>query len=240
MARQSADEVLRVRRHQPTRLEGFVDSSFAFAVTVLVISIGHVPTSVPEMLHALRGLPTFAICFLLIARIWKTHRNWSRHYDLEDERALVLSLMLVFVVLVFVYPLRLLFAFTFSWLSGGFLEDLPLSMHSVDELRWAYEVYGFGFGAIAGLFALLFQHALCNGARIGLDSREVLATRMYLRIWLVFAGIAGASALLAATLPFSVPFLAMIPGLLYALMGAAAGAIRRRYTRRIAAEPVPT
>jgi len=58
----NVNDVLRTRRHQPTRLEGFVDASFAFAVTLLVISIGHVPGSVAEMLHALRGLPAFALC----------------------------------------------------------------------------------------------------------------------------------------------------------------------------------
>ena len=115
------NDVLRIRRHQPTRLEGFVDASFAFAVTVLVISFGHVPASVPEMLHALRGLPAFAVSFLLIARIWKAHRDWSRHYDIEDATSLRLSLLLVFVVLVFVYPLRLLFALFFAWIGHGFL-----------------------------------------------------------------------------------------------------------------------
>jgi uncharacterized membrane protein len=74
----TASDVLHIRRHNPTRLEGFVNASFAFAVTLLVISIGHVPGSVPEMLRALRGLPAFALCLLAIARIWKSHRDWSR------------------------------------------------------------------------------------------------------------------------------------------------------------------
>ena len=64
----TVDDVLCIRRHQPTRLEGFVDASFAFAVTLLMISIGHLPSSVPEMLHAMRGTPAFALCFLSLAR----------------------------------------------------------------------------------------------------------------------------------------------------------------------------
>jgi uncharacterized membrane protein len=61
-------DILKIRRHEPTRLENFVDAAFAFAVTVLVISIGHVPNTVAEMLQALRGLPTFVVTFLLITR----------------------------------------------------------------------------------------------------------------------------------------------------------------------------
>ena len=50
------DDALRIRRHQPTRLEGFIDATFAFAVTLLVISIGHTADSVPEMLRVARLL----------------------------------------------------------------------------------------------------------------------------------------------------------------------------------------
>src|SRR5579859_6119970 len=128
---------LRIRRHQPTRLESFVDASFAFAVTLLAISIGHLPTSVPEMLHALRGIPAFALSFLLIARVWAAHRAWSRHYDIEDRYSLQLSLVLVFLVLVFVYPLRFIFGLLFSSFSHGFLSDMPIGVNTIEEYREA-------------------------------------------------------------------------------------------------------
>lgn len=233
-------DVLRIRRHQPTRLEGFVDASFAFAVTVLVISFGHVPASVPEMLHALRGLPAFAVSFLLIVRIWKAHRDWSRQYDIEDATSLRLSLLLVFVVLVFVYPLRLLFALFFTWISHGFLADQELSMRSVEELRGAFEVYGLGFGTIAGLIALLYRHALQQAAAIGLDALEVLATRMNVALWAALAGLAALSTLSAALLPFqsNQPWVFTIPGTIYALSSVLTTLIKRHYTRRIG-EPTP-
>jgi uncharacterized membrane protein len=227
MARASADPtaVLRIRRHQPTRLEGFVDASFAFAVTLLVISIGRVPASVPDMLHALRGLPAFALCFLTIARIWKSHRDWSRHYDMEDDASLRLSLLLVFIVLIFVYPLRLLFELLFAWISHGFLVDQPVELHSVEELRAAFEVYGIGFGVIAGVFALLYRHALLQAGAIGLEAGEITATRMQVAI------------LSAALLPFrnDAPVLYAFPGLVFALSGPVTWAIKRHYSRRLAA-----
>jgi hypothetical protein len=234
-------DVLRIRRHQPTRLEGFVDASFAFAVTLLAISIGRVPTSVDDMLQALRGAPAFGLCFLAIARIWKSHRDWSRQYDLEDAVSLRLSLLLVFVTLIYVYPLRLLFSLLCAGLSQGYLADQPVALHSVDEARAAFEVYGIGFGAISAVFALLYRHALGRATAIGLDSREALATRMHIAIWTGFIGLAALSTVTAAWLPFRAdqPLLIAVPGLIYAASGFLASAIKRRYGRRIAAAETP-
>jgi uncharacterized membrane protein len=235
----SPDDVLCIRRHQPTRLEGFVDASFAFAVTLLVISIGHVPASVPEMLHALRGLPAFAASFLLIARIWLAHRDWSRHYDIENSASIRLSLLLVFVVLIFVYPLRLLFSLFFAWISHGYLVDQELVLRSSQELRMAFEVYGIGFGSIAALMALLYRHALRASDAIGLSLRERLATRMHVAVWIALIAIAAFSVLCAALLPFddTQPLLATFPGFVYAFTGISATLIRRHYAARIAAVP---
>jgi len=230
-------DALRVRRHQPTRPESFVDASFAFAVTLLVISIGHLPTSVPEMLHALRGMPAFALSFLLIARVWFAHRAWSRHYDLEDTPSIRLSLALVFLVLVFVYPLRFIFGLLFAWLSHGYLSDLPIELHSVDEYRWAFEVYGLGFASIAAVFALLYRHALRAGDRIGLDATERAATAMHLQVWISVGAVALLSAASAAAIPLDErqSWVFTIPGGLYALNGILAPLIRRRAARHLAA-----
>ena len=235
----SPDDVLCIRRHQPTRLEGFVDASFAFAVTLLVISIGHMPVSVPEMLHALRGLPAFAASFLLIARIWLAHRDWSRRYDIEDTASIRLSLLLVFVVLIFVYPLRLLFSLFFEWISHGYLMDQQLVLNNAEELRLAFEVYGVGFGSIAVLMALLYRHALRASDAIGLNMRERLATRMHMTLWIVLLGIAALSVLCAALLPANdaQPLLATLPGFVYAFTGLSATLVRRHYASRIAAVP---
>ena len=229
-------DALRIRRHQPTRLESFVDASFAFAVTLLVISIGHLPTSVPEMLHALRGIPAFALSFLLIARVWAAHRAWSRHYDIEDTYSLQLSLVLVFLVLVFVYPLRFIFGLLFSSFSKGYLSDVPLELHSIDEYRMAFEVYGIGFAAIAGVFLLLYRHAAHATDRIGLDAVERVATRMHCQLWLSIGLVALASAACAAAIPLDERsnWLFTIPGGLYALNGVFSPLIRRRAARRLA------
>lgn len=233
----SADSALRIRRHQPTRLEGFVDASFAFAVTLLVISVGHVPASVPDMLQALRGMPAFGLSFLLLVRIWNAHRQWSRHYDIEDGTTTGLSLALVFIVLVFVYPLRFLFALLVSWLSAGFLAEQPILIQTIDEFRMAFVVYGLAFVAIALIFVRLHVHALRRA--VDLSAREAVATRMHASLWWMQGGIALLSTLAAALLPFSTSkgWLFAVPGTLYALIGIGAPAIRRAYARDAAALP---
>ncbi len=237
--RLNPENVFRVRRVQPTRLEGFVDSAFAFAVTLLVISVGRMPASVPDVLQALRGLPAFAASFLLLARLWKAHRDWSRHYDIEDITAIRLSLLLVLIVLAFVYPLRFLFALLFVWLSHGYLTDQPIQVNSILEYREAFEIYGIAFAAIAAVFFLLYRHALRCADEIGLDANERVATRMTRAIWISYGAVALASALAAALLPFDVhqQWLFAVPGSMYMLMGAVVVPVRRYYAARITRDP---
>jgi Endosomal/lysosomal potassium channel TMEM175 len=212
-------DVIKVRRQQPTRLEGFVDASFAFAMTLIVISIGHVPNTIEEMLHAMRGVPTFAVCFLLISRLWLGHRFFSRHYDIEDYKTVVLSLTLVFVMLLYVYPLRLMFSLMFAGLSHGWLADEQL-VGTVDDLRGAYIVFGVGLMSISLIFVALFRHALSLADTIGLDANEVLVTHMRSLGWLCTAGVAMLSILVAVFIDFdgSRPWTYSFPGVVYWLL----------------------
>jgi uncharacterized membrane protein len=228
-------DVMKVRRHQATRLEGFVDASFAFAVTLVVISIGHVPITIDEMLRAMRGVPTFAVCFLLISRLWLGHRFWSRHYDIEDYKSVVLSLMLVFVVLVYVYPLRLMFSLMFAGISNGWLVDQDFTIHTVDELRGAYIVFGIGLASISLIFVAMFRHALSKADDIGLDASEILITRMRSIGWLCTALVAMLSIVVAVFLDFDHdrPWTYSFPGIVYWLLGFTRPTINAIIRRRL-------
>jgi uncharacterized membrane protein len=231
-------DILKVRRHQPTRLEGFVDASFAFAVTLIVISIGHVPHSVDEMLLALRGIPAFFACFLMISRIWLSHRDWSRHYNIEDTTGLVLSLVLIFVVLIYVYPLRMLFAQMFAGLSRGWLNDGSFTLLSQsDELSAAYIVFALGLGMISLVFVLLYGHALRCASDVGLSAQEILITRLKLMKWVAQLAFAAGSVMLSLWLPMTSTFALSAPGLVYALNSPVAIFLRRRCRRALAALP---
>ena len=78
------------RGSEVTRLEAFVDATFAFAVTLLVISLESIPDSIPGMLQALKGVPAFAASFAQIMLFWSAHATWSRRFGLrivEDHKA---------------------------------------------------------------------------------------------------------------------------------------------------------
>ncbi len=236
------EDGFRVRVTQPTRIDGFLDAAFAFAVTLLVVAVGHVPSSIQELVQAMRGVPAFAISFFLIARFWQSHRHWSRHYGIEDAYSVRLSLALVFVMLVYVYPLRMVATMTFAMLSGGMLAEQQVSVRSVDDLRALYLTFAVGYGVVMVIFALLYRHALACADAIGLSPAERVRTRSAAARYVALAGIALLSLVLALLPPTSPPMqlIYWLPGMVYSLIYPATLLIARREQTELAAlEPVP-
>ncbi|GAA0717851.1 TMEM175 family protein [Dokdonella soli] len=231
------DHGFRVRGTQPTRADAFVDAAFAFAVTLLVIAIGHVPSSVPELVQAMRGVPAFAASFFLIARFWQAHRHWSRRYGIEDDYSVRLSLALVFIVLVYVYPLRMVATMVMAMVSGGVLAEQQIDIQSVDELRALFVTFAIGYAVVAAIFALLYRHALTRADAIGLSPGERVRTRSAIVVHAAIAGLALLSLLLALLLP-SVPATSLnysIPGLVYMLIYLIRPLVARREHAALAA-----
>ncbi|HET9834186.1 MAG TPA: TMEM175 family protein [Vicinamibacterales bacterium] len=52
-------------RRDVSRVEGFSDAVFGFAVTLLVVSL-EVPKTFDELVAMIRGLPAFAVSFALL------------------------------------------------------------------------------------------------------------------------------------------------------------------------------
>ena len=232
------DNGFRIRGGQPTRTDAFVDAAFAFAVTLLVIAIGHVPASVGDLVQALRGVPAFAASFFVIARFWQSHRHWSRRYGIEDDYGTRLSLALVFIVLVYVYPLRMVAELTLAGISGGVLTESPIEITSIAELRTLYAVFGIGYTLTATLFLLLHRHALARADALALSASERLRTQTLCARWRWVIIVALASTLLGLVLPMgrgeSVP-LDSAPGLLYILVYVGFRVLTKRERRQLAA-----
>src|SRR3979411_2612932 len=74
----------RIRGREVSRLEGFSDAVFAFAITLLVVSL-EVPKTYHELMAVIRGFPAFAICFALIFQVWWRHYKFFRTYDFESD-----------------------------------------------------------------------------------------------------------------------------------------------------------
>lgn len=225
------------------RIDNFVDAAFAFATTLLVISVGDPPTDLDELRRALARTPAFAAGFALIALFWWWHHNYAALRPRRDGRSLLLSLAIVFVILIYVFPLRLLMETGLAFMTGGLLPGAGL-VRSDDDLRLLYGVYGAGFVALGGLFAALYRHA---GVMLRADGEPERAETAF-----DTAGsclVLGASGLVSMALAMLLPLgsspgiVGALPGMAYALIGPAMAAYyglwlpARKRARTAPAEP---
>jgi uncharacterized membrane protein len=169
----------RWRGGEITRLEGFTDAVFAFAVTLLVVSL-EVPRTFEELLVAMKGFFAFAICFAILTQVWYFHYKFSRRYGLQTVYTIVVNAALIFVVLFYVYPLKFLFTMAIGSLSGG--RTVPLSqlnhmITTTHELSLLWLIYSAGVIAVYGLFALLYHYAYLKRRELELNEYETLSTR---------------------------------------------------------------
>lgn len=167
----------RQRGREVTRIEAFVDAAFAFAVTLLVVSLD-VPQNFAAMTDALRGVPAFAACFLVVWQVWYAHYRFCRRYGLADFTTLALNALLVFIVLVYVYPLKFLALVAIEATTGlGPHHDQPLALRlPPDRIPDLFIIYGVGFAAVWAVMALLFGRALARRDELGLTPLEVCET----------------------------------------------------------------
>ena len=182
-----------------TRLETFTDAAFAFAVTLLVISVDDVPQSYPEFIEALKRIPAFIASFMQLMIFWWGHHIWSRRYGLEDGWSVALSLTLVAIVLIYIYPLRVIFDAFFSNASGGLLPG-PFDL-TAPEVGTLFIVFGAGFTGLSALIVALFLRGLSQADPLALNAREQLETRADIIGWSLVAGTGLASMLCALLLP---------------------------------------
>ena len=149
------------RRHEVSRLEAFSDAAFAFALTLLVVSLD-VPQSYDELMRTMRGFPSFACCFALLVWIWHEHNLFFRRYGLQDSWTVFVNSMLLFVTLFYVYPLKFMFDSMFAQFMPAAYPDLERM--SLLELSRASAIYGLGFLVLFSLFALLYRTRTTGGA----------------------------------------------------------------------------
>ncbi len=210
------------------RLDAFVDASFAFAVSLLIIAGAEPLNDIGDLIRAMGRIPAFAAGFALVVMFWLGHRNYGRLSPIRDGRSAVISLAVVFTVLIYVFPLRLLTESGMGYFSGGRLPGRDL-IDSFEDLRTIYTIYGIGFAFLSWLYFLLFGHALKRGAACGLDERDRGDAATARNIWGVIAVIGLLSAASAWIIPISAAPWA--PGFAYWLIPLGlylAGLIQRR------------
>jgi len=191
------------RRHDVSRLEGFSDAVFAFAVTLLVVSL-EVPRTFNELSEAMHGFVAFAICFALLFQIWRRHHVYFRRYGLDDAVTTAWTGVLLFVVLLYVYPLKFLWTLVITTrplggnelvrLADGRIEPMILNA----QVPALFEIYGLGVAAVFGVFVALYWHAYRRRDALRLTPVEALETRVSVVSSAAFVAIALASIAIAA------------------------------------------
>jgi uncharacterized membrane protein len=219
----------RNRGHEVKRIETFSDGVFAFAVTLLIVSL-EVPKTFEELLISMRGFGAFAICFTLLMLVWHEQNVFFRRYALDDKVSILLNACLIFIVLFYVYPLKFLFTLLFS--DSIYPEGKnPFSIRD-DQVPQLMVIYGIGYVAIYSIFSLLYFHALRKKQTLELNRFEVFdtRTRMYGQLILVAVGVCSillALCLSAKNAGLSGMFYLAI-GPVFWLVHARRGVIRRR------------
>jgi hypothetical protein len=189
-----------MRGQSMSRLETLVAAAFAFAVTMLIISVGNIPKDFAGFMQAVQLIPSSAASFAIIFWIWSTHANWCRRYGLEEGLPVVLSGMLVFIVLVYIFPLRLMMQGMFSYLSGGYLSSEMHYQH-IDQARFMFAFFAIGFMLLAINFAALFYYALRKKNQLQLSTAEIFHTYTEIQQWSLTAAVASLSLLGVLFLP---------------------------------------
>ena len=229
----------RERGGEVTRMEAFVDAAFAFAVTMLVISVGTIPDTPPKLIEALKGTPAFAASFAQIAAFWYEHMTWSRRYGLDDRRSIILSLLLVFLVMVFIYPLKAVASTFFGWITGGWL-PYGFNVHTMADLCLMFVVYGLMFGSMSIVIGLLYLQAWRQRDALELSLDERVETIVRMGDGCMAVVVALLSVVVALALPARPSrWLMGGPGMVYALMGFSGlvkTAIARRARERLLAK----
>lgn len=198
-----------------SRLEGFSDAVIAFALVLLVLSLG-VPKGYEELVRNLRGFPPFALTFAALLMVWVAHKNLFRRYPLDDAFSIVVNSVLLFTILFYAYPLR--------YLAGSLVSLLVDENHQLlanqQQLQNMFMIYGLGWMLVFFCISLLYLHAARISDELGLSEIEEYDARSDGFFYLCFVLGGGISVAFAA---FDVGVDWGLPAIAYISIGVFAG-----------------
>lgn len=231
-----AKDGFRLRGLGMSRIDGFSDVVFGFALTLIVVSL-EVPHTYTELHELLLGFLPFLICFVFLIMVWWAHYRYFRRFHLHDTTTIILNSALLFTVLFYVYPLKFLFTIVSKQFIGGGNEGVFTAASQVREL---VTVYGIGFTAIYLLFAAMYWNAWRQREHLHLSPLETTLTLNYM--WDDF-GVACIGIVVCVTAQFFAPadaaracYFFFLIAIWKTIHGAIAGKLARKAMERTPAE----
>jgi uncharacterized membrane protein len=206
------EEHFRWRGTEVSRVEGFTDAVFAFAVTLLVVAL-EVPHTFEGLMDVVRGFPAFVICFALLMSFWNAHYRYHRRYGLEGTFTRVMTLAILVLVLFSVYPLKYLFTMLTVQVFGLNMHNSP-HLQGAEQVQVLYVIYGLGLAGVWALYAALYGYAMAKRKELELNRAELILTRSSLAGLLIYVGVSLLSVALALLMSNS-----WIPGVIYFVLG---------------------
>jgi uncharacterized membrane protein len=209
------DHGFRWRGREVSRIEGLSDAVFAFAVTLLVVSL-EAPKRFEDLMKLMHGFVSFAICFLLLLMIWHAQYIYFRRYALDDRVSFLLNSALLFVVAFYVYPLKFLTTLLTNAITR--YQEVDAAGNVIQAMHFAdwkplMMIYSAGFIALYIIFALMYLHAYKLRDALDLTPMEIYETRGVVQENVVMISI-GVLALTLASLNRP-----QFSGMTYALIG---------------------
>lgn len=189
-----------VFKHNTSRVEAFSDAVFAFAATLLVITVGYEESSSVIKIDWLLFI-SFGVSFFVLVAFWWLHYNFFRRTDYIDNVIIALNTILLFVVLYYVFPLKSLV--------NSMAGKQPLTIEGFSSL---FQLYSLGFLLIFICFALMYFRAY-KQTKANTQNIDLL---FYARHFGIYVLIAFLSIILAK---FQIGLSFALPGLIYILLG---------------------
>lgn len=200
------------RCNEILRIEAFTDAVFAFAVTLLIVSL-EVPETFDELLHTMSGFLAFAFSFMILFQIWYSNHIFFRRYGLQDLMTTILNGALIFLVLFYVYPLKFLFKLLLQ--IGG---EHTKQIITQEQLPLLMIIYGVGFASIYLILALMYSHAYKKKEELMLSPKEIFDTKTKIYAYLINVIIPLSTVIAVFILPQNK---AGLSGLIYFMIGPA-------------------
>ena len=186
--------------HNISRVEALSDGVFAFAATLLAVSLDNGENDAALNIDLVSFI-SFLVSFFVLILLWKAHYNFFRRTDYMDNWIITFNAIFLFSVLYFIFPLK-------SMLYSMF-RQFSVTQESLSNL---FEIYGSAILLIFLSLSLMYWYT----ANKDKENLSPIKMKFFARHYSIFVLVASISIFLSFSqigLQFG------LPGMIYSLLG---------------------